>query len=234
MWVKRFSVSVLAIFGLLTAGAGAAEVSRANRLLFLSDQLAPLGRQTTLYYELRSHGGEDGQSFTDRIVMRLKAPQSGSGWDASFDYLSGERRRYVPPENNVLGNPIIKIFLQRQVVEMQRHTGGSWRYFQKAVKRALADSGTVAPASFEFQGKKVRGTRIAIEPYQGDPSRERIGDYASVRYVFLLSEKVPGMVYRMKAVLPRAASSEVGDDPPRGETLTLQRVEETDHRTRGE
>ena len=73
----------------------------------------------------------------DDIVVRLTGTTADSARNAEVSYFTGPRERYVPPFNGVRGNPILSVFLQRDVNEMARQTGGPVRHFQKQIKLAL-------------------------------------------------------------------------------------------------
>ena len=213
-------VCVLAGNGAALAQAAHGPMSEANRVLFVSDQLANIHRPGILYYRLDSAGTKE-QSFTDRVKLIVRSVAPDGTKNIEFDFLSGERHRFVPQITQATGNPILTVFLQRDVVDMQRHTGGSWRYFQRAIKFAFADSAVVKPVKFEFNHKQVAGTEVLIIPYHGDQHIKEMGDYANKRYRFVLSDAVPGGVYRIETVVPTAK-----DGPPlRAETLTFDHAE---------
>ncbi len=108
---------------------------------------------------------------------------------------------------------------------MEQRTGGSWRYFQKRMKIALADAAAVEPVTLSVAGHRVEGTRVRITPFVGGRYRKRFANLADKYYVFTLSEAVPGGIYRLRSVVPADDPS----GPPRiEEVLTF---EELTHRT---
>lgn len=218
---------VVAADGLVSGGvpraADGSGVSEANGLLFQTRHLEGLESPVTLHYRLEAAGGDNREGFTDDISVTIRPSADSPDWHAEFDYLSGERKRHVPSVSGATGNPIIKIFLQREVIEMEQLTGGDWRYFQKAIKASLEESATVSQVRFPYDGQEVDGVRVEVVPYRDDPRRERIGAYAGMRYAVVLSDDVPGQVYELEATTATGNKSE--SEPVFAETVTLRRAE---------
>lgn len=220
-------VMLLALCGVAVAGAQEAtqqaaadtEFSKANQLLFMSDHLTDAKAPMVYVYELtKTTTREDEKAFTDEIRMVARDAEGGDSKAVTIDYLSGERSNYVDNVEHARGNPIVMLFLQRDVNEMDRLTGGHWRYFQRRIKTALEHGATVEPVTIEFQGESVQAQRISLTPFAGETRRE-MKDYVDKRYVFILSEAVPGEVVEMRAVVP-------GEDKPViEERLTLVKAD---------
>ncbi len=202
--------------------------SKANTLLFLTNHLDNVPSNTTLHYAFVKRGSLE-DSYSDTIDLML-SPQAGNGKRVKFNYFTGVRHQYVPPIDRAQGNPIISLFLQGEVNQMEQRTGGSWRYFQKIIKMALEDQAQVTPVRFNFGGRRVEGTQIKIAPYQEDPHRAKIEPYVDKHYVFTLSNSVPGTVYQMRSVVPVEAEPLAADRDSKfllEEVLTLSAVEPT-------
>jgi hypothetical protein len=221
-------VSVLVVFAtaMFASAASAADndvqLSEANVLLFDTPHLRGMEQSATLHYRLESSGPEDGEAFTGEVVLHVSPNPGEPSWRVDFDYLPGQRERPVPPVSSATGNPVIKVFLQREVVEMEKRTGGNWRYFQKAIKTALQGDANVESTRLEYRGQSVEGQRIRIDPYREDPRRGRMGAYARMRYAVVLSDAVPGRIYELTAT---AASEDGTGEPVFAERLRLVRVE---------
>ena len=175
--------------------------SRANTLLFYTDHLANVSAPNTIHYTFVNRGAET-EGFSDAIELRVTEASKDGHKNVSLNYLTGSRHQYVPPIPNSKGNPILKVFLQRDVHEMGRLTRGPWRHFQNRIKLAFAHEAQISPVTFRFNGKDAHGLRIRIEPYRNDPKRGRFEKYANKYYEFTLSEDVPGMIYEIRAVVP--------------------------------
>lgn len=183
------------------AEEGAQEpVSPANNLLFMSDHLADLRQPAVVHYEFRKSGNLE-EGFADTIDMSVTGIAPDGTKNVELQYFTGERAQQFPLVPNARGNPVLLLFLQRDVGEMQRLTEGNWRYFQRVIKTALADEAEVQPVEFDFQGRSVKGTQIKITPYVNDP-HQGLKKFNTKYYLFTLSEAVPGRIYQMKSVIP--------------------------------
>lgn len=202
--------------------------SKANTLLFLTDHLDNVPTKATLHYAFEKRGSLE-EPYSDTIDMML-SPQAGDGKRVEFNYFTGVRNQYMPPIDHAQGNPIISVFLQYEVNQMEQRTGGSWRYFQKVIKFALQDQAKVKPVRFNFGGQRVDGTKIKIAPYREDPHRAQIEPYVDKYYVFTLSDSVPGTVYQLRSVVPVEADPSASDNGSKvllEEVLTLSALEPT-------
>ena len=199
--------------------------SPANTLLFRSNHLAKLTAPARLIYDFRKTGSVE-EGFSDTVELALVAAQPENAGRIEVTFFSGERARPVPELTVAEGNPIVMLFLQREVNELGRLSGGSWRHFQKQIKLALENEAEVTPLTVPLQGEEVPATRITITPYRNDPQRRQFEAFAETRYEFTLSDQVPGFVYEMRAVTPGKASNpaQAEAQPLRDEALTFRRL----------
>lgn len=185
-------------------------VSAAEDRLFLANHLGNLPRNCVLRYAYSKTGTLEAKR-ADSVQLTLASTADGNGREVHVDYLTGEQRFELPVMNDANGNPIILFFLERDVREMQRLTGGQSAYFRKRVRLALAEAAEIRPVTFEFAGHEVTGQQITIHPYQDDPLRKRFERLSDKTYTFTLSDQVPGMLYRMQTVVRPPAA---GDSTP--------------------
>ena len=122
----------------------------------------------------------------------------------------------------ITGNPVLVVYMQGDVYEMNRLTNGSWRYFQRRIKSAFAEGAKIEPVTFEYGGTEMTGEKISITPYLNDPRRRQFAQFAPKIYEFILSEQVPGKLYQIKTVIPAGSPD---SEPLMEETLTLQNAE---------
>ena len=116
---------------------------------------------------------------------------------------------------NSQGNPALLGFLERDIAEMKRLTGGSTNYFRKRIRLALADATQTRRVIFTYQNKQVVGQEVSIQPYLNDPLHGRFEKYVNKSYVFVISNQVSGGVYQI-----RTASSGGGTDTmPQDKTI---------------
>jgi hypothetical protein len=110
------------------------------------------------------------------------------------------------------------LFLERDVQEMERLTQGKALYFRNRIRNALAGSASLKPTSFDFNGKTVKGTEIRIEPFADDPLNERYPRFAKRAYVFVLSDEIPGGIYKINSLTPGPS----GSQPLMDESVTFR------------
>jgi hypothetical protein len=195
-------------------------ISQAETLLFMTNHLKGTKLPTRLEYAFRKDGTLDG-TFDDSVAIDLKKGKGGETV-ATTRFLSGERTVSYPPVENAEGNPVILWFLDRDIKEMERLTGGKAPYFRKRIRLALVDKAEVRPVKFPVGGKEVSGTEIKVSPYLDDPNKAKFGKVSTSKYyVFTLSDEIPGGVYQIRSVVPDEAAA---GKPLIDETLTFTKA----------
>ena len=196
--------------GLATTGArGQDSISEAESLLFQTDHLKNVAPPATLSYAFSKSGSAE-TGFDDTVELRVRVRDGAK--HASVAFLSAERKTACQEVTRAEGNPVLLCFLERDIREMERLTGGKSGYFRRAIRLALARSAKVARTRISFGGRELAAREITVTPYADDPLKDRIGKYASKTYVFTLSAAVPGSVYSVRAFVPLPADA--ANDPP--------------------
>jgi hypothetical protein len=191
-----------AVLSVCFAAAGAApgvhaqsEISAAEQLLFMDVHLANLPDTAAVTYEYAKTGTLE-PAFEDQV--RLEVDETAAGRHTHVDYLTGKNAFVLPDLESANGNPVILCFLERDVREMERRTGGKANYFRKRVRMALAENARVEAVTVDLQGRPVEAMRISIRPYENDPLQGRFPAFVGKVYTFTISKQVPGMVYEMR------------------------------------
>jgi hypothetical protein len=182
----------------LLPAAAANNYSSAEQALFLRDHLGGLKPPLTLGYGYRKSGTLE-PGFDDRVSIALTPQADGSCCAASASFLQGARRLSLPAIESAKGNPVVLYFLERDIREMSRLTKGQAAYFRKRIRMAAYQGATIEDARVVHHGKSVPAQRITLTPYSDDPLRERFMKLERKRYVFTLSEAVPGQVASISA-----------------------------------
>jgi hypothetical protein len=210
--------AALLAIGLAASGAGAQDaISAAEKLLFQTNHLKNLAPPATLSYTFKKTGSAEA-GFDDTVELRLRALDGVQ--HASVTFLSAERKTACPEVTRAEGNPVLLCFLERDIREMQRLTGGKSGYFRRAIRLALARSAKVARTRLSFGGRELAANEITVIPYADDPLKDRIGKYASKTYVFTLSAEVPGGIHSVRTFVPSPEGSS-SEAPLLDERLTL-------------
>ncbi|WP_156648809.1 hypothetical protein [Massilia sp. Leaf139] len=197
----------VAVLAALPAGASAQPVSAAETLLFETDHLALMKVPATLVYEFRKQSNVE-PAFTDKVELDVSRDKGQV--HAVLRFLSGERRRALPEADDAHGNPVLLGFLEHDIAEMKRLTGGSVTYFRKRIRMALADGAQVTPQRITWQGKTIEAQAIRIQPYLDDPLHARFEKYVRKTYTFVLSDGVPGGIYQVSTSLANAGQPAPG------------------------
>lgn len=202
-WSSGLRLGVAVLAWLPAAIAGAQPVSPAEVLLFETDHLARIQAPAALVYAFRKQSNVE-PAYTDTVQLDVSRKQGQL--HAALRFLSGERTHALPEIDDVHGNPVLLGFLERDIAEMKRLTGGAAGYFRKRIRLALA-SAQVRPERISYGGKTVDAKAVRIQPYLDDPLHARFEHYVRKTYTFVLSDKVPGGVYQVSTTLANAAGS---------------------------
>lgn len=195
-WAVCLALVLHAVLGSGTARAQ--PVSPAEVLLFETDHLARTKAPATLVYTFRKVSNVD-PGFSDTVELDLSREKEQM--HARLYFLSGERQRELPEIDDAHGNPVLLGFLEHDIAEMKRLTGGSTTYFRKRIRMALASAAQLGKQAFAFQGTTHEGQVVRIQPYLDDPLHARFEAYVRKTYTFILSDAVPGGVYQIATSL---------------------------------
>lgn len=194
------------------ASAASPEIAPAERLLFLSTHLKGVQPQTELDYAVDRSGPPTKEKDTVKVLV-LSADNANG--DARVTDHAG---KVEVPGEGLPCNPVILYFLEHDIADMEKLTGGQRRYFQRRVRLALAASPTITTVIRDALGKKVTARQIVIQPYLDDPNGARFSQYIGKRYTFVMSEEVPGQVLLIRTEVP--GSNNDFAHPVQSETLS--------------
>lgn len=180
-------------------------ITEAETRLFLDDHLKSVSGAQVLHYTLRKRGTMD-QPLDDAIEVEVTDNAGARAVETRC--MTGSQKLELPPIEEAKGNPAVLCFLERDIREMERITGGKKWFFQKRIRLALADGPALKPIKAKFQDKEVDAREIRIAPYAKDSMRNRFEKYADKYYVFLLSDAVPGGILEIDAVIPDTSKTD--------------------------
>jgi hypothetical protein len=204
------------------ASVSAQEISAAEKLLLQTNHMQTVDAPAVLTYSYRKTGAaEPGFDDEVRVVVSKINPDKSAAVSVSF--LSGDRSVQLAELSDARGNPTLLGFLERDIAEMKRLTGGSPGYFRKRIRLALAEAQELRPVRFTYAGKERQGQEVRIQPYLNDPLRDRFPAYKHKSYAFVVSGQVPGGLYRLRSASNEEADKGDSEAKPVGivETLTL-------------
>lgn len=206
---------LLAAFGAAACAQGPAPASAAERLIFVDPQLRNVKLPATLHYAFKRTGSLE-PVFDDDVSIELRTRGGGGCCAADGRFLSGERELALPPIDDAQANPVTLFFLEHDVRDMQRRTGGQQAHFRRRIRLALAEAAKVSDTTVRYRGRDWPAKEVRISPYLDDPNRARFPRYADKEYVFVLAADVPGGVAQLRTRVPGDGAA-----PLIEETLTL-------------
>ncbi len=213
------SVALLSAF-MLAGTLHAQEISPAEKILFQTNHLHNVASAQALRYSY-VRKDSSGPGFSDQVQVDVSAKGSDGSAAVSSHFLTGERQIALPPVSGALGNPALLGFLERDINEMKRMTGGSTSYFRKRIRIALAEAASVEQVAVSYGGRQVKGRKIAIQPYLHDPMQEKMQRYLAKNYVFILSDDIPGSIYQIRSTVPGEQGDRKNGAALIEETLTV-------------
>lgn len=183
-------------------------MSPAQIALFETPHLASIRNPLWLDYAFRRE--EAGQpAVTDRISLEVRHVREDGRHDVYPEFLTGERRIAYPPALGFLGNPLLLFALDRDTRELSAATGGSTNWFRGRFRMALLDHATLQHSQVTAAGQTTPVEALQVEVVPFDHER-RAGRFQTLRYVFTLSDAVPGGIVEIRStVLGSSASPEI-------------------------
>ena len=186
----------------LSAAPAVAEESAVD-LLFEEPHLETLEAGTVLSYDFSHQASEAalGEDYEDRIEVTLEPGEEEGRFDTTVMLFSGERRLPAGPFRGMSGNPIIMLFLEHDVLEMNRHLEGNAFYIRNRIKDALGTA-VAEPVTIRHQDEEVAAWKVVLRPFANEQDTPRLNRFVDKQYEFVLAEAVPGWVYEIRAVAP--------------------------------
>jgi hypothetical protein len=212
--------------------AAADPAAPSQDLLFERPYMASVQAPSRMVYDFKSATADDsqfGHSFDDQAAMKVEASAAdATRRDVFVTLFTGDREREIGGITGVSGNPMLMVFLERDMSRMKMHVGGQPVYFRNRIRAALRERAKVEAVTVSFADKTVEGSRISIQPFLNDPLADRMSLFKSKIYEFTVSDSVPGGVYQIRTVIPPVAAAGPGATdakPLIEERLTFARIE---------
>lgn len=195
------------------------EFSEMEQVLWQSPHLENISEPTRLLYQFTKSGTYE-EGFEDSVFLEVVKFNEDGTKNTNLEFFTDERKQFVRPENvnNIIGNPVLGIYMQGDVYEMDRYTGGSWRHFMKRLKMSFRDGAKIENISFTHDGKEYTGKKYSVRPYLDDPRRTNYEKFANKIYEFVFSDDIPGKLYQIRTVID---GEKEGDKPLVLEELTF-------------
>ncbi len=198
------------------------EFSEMENSLWKTDHLKNIKKPSRLFYGFVKSGSYE-EGFEDSVYLDILTINDNGTKNVKLQFFTADRKQNVKSSNvtNIVGNPVLGVYLQGDVYEMDRLTGGSWRHFIKHIKISFREGWKVEPVSFEYGGQQYEGKKYIVQPFLNDVRKRQYEDFAQKQYEFIVADEIPGQLYQIRTVIPL---KEGESEPLMEEVMTLQEV----------
>jgi hypothetical protein len=195
----------LAAVLLLAATVPAAAAETVTHLVFDAGLFAGVQQPAVFRYRYEMQGQAVSPPFTSHLDMDVREVAADGQKAVYFDMFEGPNRRQFGPTTAREQNPLVIVFLQRDVTQMANLTGGAGGYFQQQIREAFNEPVEAEAIEVQLGDRKLPASRLVIRPFQNDPSIERFPRFKDKAYEFVVAPGVPGGIYRLASRTPDPA-----------------------------
>ncbi len=212
---------LVAAFLALATPALAAEDTVAHAV-FEPGRFAAITAPVDLVYRFEVHGRGIADAAPSPVRAEVRKVAADGGKEVWLELFEGPARRSAGPLEAREQNPLLLVFLQLDVVEMGRLTGGAAGYFQQRIRQAFTAPAPVEAVTVELDGRSLPATRITLQPFRDDPQIGRFPQFRDKTYAFTVADGVPGGLWQLTARTPDPATGELVLE----KTLTFEKAGE--------
>ena len=177
--------------------------------VFGADLLAGVTEPTVLRYRFEITGKDVDPPYASHIDVDVREVAPDGAKSVFVDMFEGTEHRAVGPIAAHDQNPLVLVFLQRDVAEMAKLTGGAAVYFQQQVRRGFNEPALSEPYEVVLGDRKLAGRRLVMQPFANDPNIGRFPKFKDKAYEFIVAEGVPGGIYRVASSVPGPVDGQV-------------------------
>ncbi len=197
----------------------------ATAMLFDAPHLSNVSMGTTLDYAFERKVSETkllGEPFKDNIKVDVVKESADGKRTVVVKVFTGERGRPAQNIDGMTGNPLLVVFLDRAVNNLAMLSGGNRPYLKQKIKMSFVSGAKVEPVEIAYGGSTVKGNRIAVKPFAGDPNALKMMGYDGMSLEIVMSDQVPGHFVAMGSHY----ESPMQGSPKLDETIKLEGVGE--------
>lgn len=221
--LARFAalVAMVALSAAVLPVATAATNPEAAAMLFDAKHLAGVAKGDALVYRFErtvTDAKTLGEPFTDDIRVDIVSEDPSGTREVAVKVFTGERGRPEQRITGMTGNPVLVVFLDRAVNNLSMLAGGNRPYLKQRVKMGLANGAKVETVEIDYKGKTVKGNRITVMPFVGDPNALKMMGYDGAKFQIVVSDVVPGHMVAFASVY----ESPTQGSPRLEEKITLE------------
>jgi hypothetical protein len=187
-------ILVSAVLGLWLSSvalvAEALDGTETYNLLFRNGTLDMVDREAALVYR---------KTLANRLLPDADAKNTGDiavmfdeGDMARLEFRQDEKHRALGRFPATVGNPMIMFFYESVIRDMASTAGGSPFYIRNRVKESLIQPSDVEAGEAVVNGETIKTKTIRMEPFAGDPNRDRMRGFGDLVLTVTMSDDVPG------------------------------------------
>ena len=193
--------------------ANAAATPSASDLLFDQPQMKNTAPGSTITYDYLRRSGISGGPFgpplQDTLTLKVEPAKGPDARDISVTMFSGMNRVPAGPFEDMVGNPVVSLFLENHLRGLAKVLEANPRYLKLAIRKGLRDKAVVTPAKVEFGGKEIDGWRVVTKPFAGDQMAQRMRGMEDMTYTFITAPSVPGEIVSIEATSKNSDGGEL-------------------------
>jgi len=197
---------------------------RATDLVFSNGVLGNIPQNKTVLYKHLRLGpeGSEFHSIADGQVSLAIVPSQIGGNEVILEMLDSGQLRNRTQFPADAGNPIVMAFLESNLRSMAQITGGSPFYLRNRIKESLRSGGQIEPVKIAIDGVPIDAMKITFMPFINDKNAARMGDFAKLELVFVVSDSVPGGFILFSANTPETDGQRIYQESMRYSSLADQ------------
>lgn len=191
---------------LASFGVQAEQKDTAQYLLFDRHYISELSPPAVLHYTY-SHWTADeaawGQNIEDSVTVDIEQPDKGQTRNrVMIEVFSGPKARHIGPISNAGGNPVLMIFLEKDLFAMKRHMQGAPVFMRNAMRHAMRGKEQVTDSEIFYEGQKHPAKTVTVRPYKNQRMPPKYQIFDDKTYRFTVSDVVPGGIFEIESTLP--------------------------------
>ncbi len=216
----RYGLAALALLIALPAVAAPTR-GTLEELLLAPGFMAAVSKPAVFRYRFHLREAGVQRPYVSEARMEVREVRADGSKLVWFDMFEGPNHRAFGPMRIIDQNPILFVFLQRDVTTMANLTGGAAGYFQQQIRASFTRSAEVEPLRVSWQGRELPAERIVLRPFRNDPRIDRFPQFRDKSYEVVVAPGVPGGIYSITMRVPNPRGGEALLE----ESLTLEAVE---------
>jgi len=228
--LSTLGIAIFATYLLANATLAFAQTSVKNAendavaLIFLEPYLKKLDHPATIAYHYSHETAAPeayGPGFDEEVRLNVNPPSSSQGFNSVAIVMKDKAREYtLGPFEDTSGNPVVMMFLERDLNQMRSRIGGAPVYFRNTIRRAFRDAAVVDDVNVDLNGVEIAAKRITIKPFVDEAGAGRFGKFQGKVFETIVSDRVPGGILTMRSFIP--------DDNNADNPLVLNELQFTD------